>query len=117
MNDQAASEFAREWIEAWNAHDLERVLAHYDEDFEMSSPFVEPLAGEVSGRLRGKANIRRYWQTALKMVPDLRFELLEVFSGVGGLVIRYQGHKGPVAEVFRFGPSGKVASASAYYAP
>ena len=48
MTDQAASEFACEWIEAWNAHDLGRVLAHYDDDFEMSSPFIEALAGEAA---------------------------------------------------------------------
>jgi len=30
--------FAREWIAAWNAHDLERVLAHYSPDIQLSSP-------------------------------------------------------------------------------
>jgi len=24
-----AARFAREWIAAWNSHDLERVLSHY----------------------------------------------------------------------------------------
>ena len=39
--DQAFAErFAAEWVEAWNAHDLERVLSHYAEDFEMSSPYI-----------------------------------------------------------------------------
>ena len=115
MTESAASEFARDWIEAWNSHDLDRVLEHYDEDFEMSSPFIAAFAGEASGRLRGKPAIRRYWATALERVPDLRFELVEVLSGVHSLVIRYRGHKGPVAEVFRFGSSGKVVSASAHY--
>ena len=27
--------FAAEWIAAWNSHDLERILAHYTDDFEM----------------------------------------------------------------------------------
>jgi len=116
MTDLTANEFARDWIEAWNSHDLDRVLAHYDEDFEMRSPFIAAFAGESSGRLRGKPQIRRYWEIALKRVPNLRFELLEVFSGVHSLVIRYRGHKGLVAEMFSFGPSGKVISASAHYA-
>ena len=34
----ASRRFAAEWIEAWNAHDLERILAHYADDFEMASP-------------------------------------------------------------------------------
>ncbi len=116
MAEFTPSVFAREWIEAWNAHDVDRVLAHYEDDFEMSSPFIAAFTGVASGRLRGKAEIRRYWKIALERVPDLRFELLEVFSGVRSLVIRYRGHKGPVAEVFHFGPSGKVTAASAHYA-
>lgn len=41
MIDSAWSqEFAREWIAAWNAHDLERILSHYTDDFEMSSPLI-----------------------------------------------------------------------------
>ena len=49
-----AQKFAREWVEAWNAHDLERVLSHYTHDFEMSSPFIAEFAGELSGTLKGK---------------------------------------------------------------
>ena len=33
-----AEEFARDWVESWNSHDLERMLAHYADDFEMTSP-------------------------------------------------------------------------------
>ena len=32
-----AHEFAREWIAAWNSHDLELILSHYADDFEMAS--------------------------------------------------------------------------------
>ena len=57
-----AKEFADEWIAAWNSHDLERVLSHYTDDFEMSSPLIIELMNEPSGTLKGKENIRRYWQ-------------------------------------------------------
>jgi len=33
-----AQEFAREWIEAWNSHNIDRILDHYSEDFEMTTP-------------------------------------------------------------------------------
>jgi len=33
-----ADHFAAEWIAAWNSHDLERILSHYTDNFEMSSP-------------------------------------------------------------------------------
>jgi hypothetical protein len=53
-----ADRFAEEWIAAWNAHDLPRVLSHYDDDFEMASPLIVAIAGEPSGVLRGKKSWR-----------------------------------------------------------
>jgi len=54
MHPEFAKQFAREWVEAWNDQDLDRVLAQYAEDFEMSSPFIRQIAGAASGRLKGK---------------------------------------------------------------
>ena len=36
--DIDAQAFAEEWVAAWNAHDLERILAHYRDDFEIITP-------------------------------------------------------------------------------
>ena len=115
MNEVEAHYFAAEWIDAWNARDLDRILAHYAEHFEMSSPYIARIAGEESGRLHGKPAVRAYWAKALQLIPRLRFQLVEVLVGVDSMVIHYRGHKGPVAEVLRFGANGKVVSASAHY--
>lgn len=40
IDSNRAQEFAAEWIAAWNSHDLERILSHYAEDFEMASPLI-----------------------------------------------------------------------------
>lgn len=111
-----AERFAKEWVEAWNAHDLDRVLAHYEDDFEMSSPIIRSLVGEASGTLKGKPAIRAYWAKALAAIPDLRFELVTVLAGVNSVTVYYKGHRGLVAEVFQFGATGKVSRASAHYA-
>ncbi|WP_226860359.1 hypothetical protein [Acidithiobacillus thiooxidans] len=55
MDKAFAEHFAADWIASWNAHDLERVMSHYDDDFEMSSPVIVQVTGEPSGMLRGKA--------------------------------------------------------------
>jgi ketosteroid isomerase-like protein len=34
LTQTTAEAFASEWIEAWNSHDLDRILAHYSDDFE-----------------------------------------------------------------------------------
>ena len=35
MEKGFAERFAKEWVAAWNSHDLERVLEHYEDDFEI----------------------------------------------------------------------------------
>jgi hypothetical protein len=118
MIDQAFAEhFAADWVEAWNAHDLERILAHYSDDFEMSSPVIVQVAGEPSGTLRGKQAVGAYWRKALQLIPDLHFELLSVLVGVGSITLYYRGARGRLAaEVFHFGPDRKVVTAFAHYA-
>lgn len=110
-----AHRFAAEWISAWNSHDLERILSHYDEAFLVSSPLIAEITGEPSGKLCGKAAIGKYWAVALKLVPNLRFELNEVLAGVDSVIVRYRCYGSPIAEVFRFTPAGKVLSAAAHY--
>ena len=113
---EEARTFAQEWVEAWNAHDLERVLSHYTEDFQMSSPFIVGFAGEGSGTLKGKAAVAVYWRAAFERFPDLHFELLEVFTGVSTIVIYYKSVLDKrTTEVFFFDESGKVFKAFAHY--
>jgi SnoaL-like domain len=112
-----AERFAEEWIASWNAHDLPRILSHYEDDFEMASPRIVEITGEPSGVLRGKARIGAYWEKALRLIPDLRFEKLAVFVGVRSLAIHYRNQAGRLAvETFEIGDSGRVARAAAHYA-
>jgi ketosteroid isomerase-like protein len=85
-----AEAFAREWVAEWNAHDLERVLARYTDDFEMTSPLIVERMGISSGRLKGKDAIRSYWGQGLATMPQLRFELLDVMVGVNSVAIMYK---------------------------
>lgn len=112
-----AESFAAEWIAAWNSRDLDRILSHYSDDFEFSSPFVPEVAGEPSGRLVGQAAIRAYWEKALARRADLRFESMSVLVGVGSIVILYSRHDGRVgAEQFEIDSGGKVVRSCAHNA-
>jgi ketosteroid isomerase-like protein len=117
MLTQAEAEtFASEWIEAWNSHDLDRILAHYSEDFEFSSPFVVRIAGEPSGRLRGKKLVGAYWAKALARIHELRFKRGSVLWGVNSIVINYERQDGRLAsEWFELGENGKVIRSAAHY--
>ena len=115
LTREFALRFAEEWIASWNSHDLERILSHFTDDFEMSSPVIVEFMGEPSGTLKGKDAVREYWAKALVRVPDMQFELLEVYAGAGSVVIRYRGPRGPSAEAFWFNAEGKVYRAAAHY--
>lgn len=115
ISQEFAAAFAQEWVSAWNAHDLERILAHYADDFEMSSPVIAQIMNEPSGRLRGKAAIRAYWAKALAAHPDLHFERIDTFAGANSVTVLYRGHRGTSAEVFWFDDRGLVYRAAAHY--
>jgi ketosteroid isomerase-like protein len=117
LNAEQAREFADDWIESWNSHDLERILSHYEDDFEMSSPVIVESMGVASGRLKGKEQIAIYWGRALERYPDLHFEKLHVLVGAGSVTIIYNGVRGLSAEVFHFSESGRVFAACAHYLP
>lgn len=111
----AACAFAEGWIDAWNAHDLDAVLAHYSDDFEFSSPLVIQVAGEPTGTLKGKTAIQAYWRAALACVPTLRFDLVDVLTGVDCLTILYRGHRGLAAELFELDANGRAVRGRALY--
>lgn len=115
LDRKFAEHFAAAGIAAWNSHDLEQILAHYTDDFEMSSPVIAQIAGEPSGKLKGKKAIDTYWARALELQPTLRFELSEVLVGAGSVTLCYLGPRGKSAEVFFFDDEGMVIKAAAHY--
>lgn len=116
IDKKFAEYFAKDWIDSWNSHDLEGILSHYSDQFEMSSPAIVQVARESSGMLRGRESVGAYWAKALQLVPDLRFELLSILTGVNSITLYYKGPRGLAAEVFHFGPDKKVERSFAHYA-
>jgi hypothetical protein len=116
ISKEYATRFADEWIGAWNSHDLARILSHYADNFEMSTPFIAKLMGITSGTLKGKEAVGAYWKRGLEKIPDLHFELIEVFSGTDSICICYKSVLGLRAvEWLQFDSTGKVSKSMAYY--
>jgi ketosteroid isomerase-like protein len=115
MDAKFATKFAADWINAWNKADLSGVLAHYTEDFEMSSPYIQTVFGEPSGMLVGKERVRAYWQMMLTKFGTPRMELVDVFTGAGSVAIEYRNRGRKGVEIFFFNESGLVTRAAAHY--
>jgi hypothetical protein len=95
--------FADAWAAAWNAHDIEAVLAHFHDDATSSSPFAALVLPESQGRLIGTAAIRDYWTIGIARIPDLHFTIDAVFVGIDCIVIAYLNQRqARVSEVLKF---------------
>ena len=112
-----AEKFAREWVDAWNEHDLERIFLPYADDFEMTSPLIVERMNVPDGRLKGKSAVRLYWSQGLALTPNLRFELQSVIVGVNSLAVLYRSvtARRSVIELFEFDEHRKVVRAQALY--
>lgn len=111
-----ARRFAREWVQAWNDHDLDAILSHYAEDVVFHSPRIRVVTKRDVDFLFGKAELRAYWGQALSLLRDLFFEVDQVLVGSDALTILYTNERSQyVGETFIFNDAGKVArSVSAY---
>src|ERR1700754_3711938 len=88
--------FGSEWVEAWNSRDLERVLALYSEDTEMTSPHIPALGFAEGGTVHGKEALRAYWSKGMSMpiASNLHFTLIDTFVSPDSIVVFYENERG-----------------------
>ena len=116
MTKEEAWNLARHWVSAWNAHDLDLIMTHYDDAIELTSPVAAQLLGTSDGRVVGKANLRAYFQRGLEAYPQLHFRLDNVLWGINSVVLYYTNQKGThSAEFMEFSANGKVTRVTAHY--
>lgn len=114
MTKDEAWDLANDWVAAWNAHDLDRIMNHYDDAVELISPVAVQLLG--APEVVGKANLRAYFQRGLEAYPELRFHLEDVLWGLNSVVLYYKNQKGThTAEFMELSATGKVARVLAHY--
>jgi hypothetical protein len=116
MTKEEAWNLASHWIAAWNAHDLDSIMTHYEDAIELTSPVAAQLLGTSLGKVIGKANLRAYFQRGLEAYPELQFRLEQVLWGVNSVVLYYTNQKGTrVAEFMEVSAAGQVVRVVANY--
>jgi predicted ester cyclase len=107
---------ANHWVAAWNAHDLDSIMTHYDDAVELTSPVAAQLLGTSDGKVAGKANLRSYFQRGLEAYPALQFHIEDVLWGINSVVLYYTNQKGTRSgEFMELSASGKVVRVVAHY--
>jgi ketosteroid isomerase-like protein len=117
MNISNARQIAEDWVAAWNARDLERILSHYAEDVVFFSPSVVTRYGEPTGALHGKHALREHFRRGLETFgANVRFTIIDVLSGINGYTVYYFRENGAaVVDTVVVDTSGKGVLVHAHY--
>jgi hypothetical protein len=76
MNKEETNEqIAQQWFAAFNEHNLEKLLALYDDNARHYSPKLKIRQPETKGWIVGKDALRAWWQDAFDRLPTLHYEL------------------------------------------
>jgi len=111
------TDFANEWINAWNSHDLEAIMEHYCEEIDFTSPIIQQMGIHEAGKISHKNDLRKYFSKGLEKYPDLHFELYHELAGLSSVVLFYRSINDLLsAEYMELNAEGKIAKVSAHYA-
>jgi len=108
--------FAADWIDAFNARDMDRILSHYTDDVRLYSPRVKATLGGGVPCVEGKAALRAYFARGLARSPALRFTLDKIYPGEGSVVFRIRANEGREgSEMMVFAEGGLVREVRAHW--
>lgn len=92
MSSEQNKSIALKWFEAFNTHDLERLLALYDDKAQHYSPKLKIRKPETLGLIKGKAALRDWWKDAFDRLPSLRYEVIKLTADDGQVFMEYIRH-------------------------
>ena len=73
MKDNNLSSIHR-WFEAFNTKNIELLLSLYHDHAEHFSPKLKIRKPETEGWIRGKDQLRAWWQDAFDRMPELHYQ-------------------------------------------
>jgi hypothetical protein len=92
MNDARLTEIAKQWFEAFNAHDLEQLLSLYADEAQHFSPKLRDRKPETKGFISGKKELGRWWADAFGRLPSLHYEIKRFTPSENRVFMEYVRH-------------------------
>jgi ketosteroid isomerase-like protein len=89
MSEQVIS-IARHWFQAFNEHDLEKLLSLYKEDAQHFSPKLKVRQPQTQGLITGKDALREWWKDSFERLPSLRYEPLRYTANDQRVFMEYR---------------------------
>jgi ketosteroid isomerase-like protein len=89
MSAQNNKQIATKWFEAFNAHDLEKLLSLYNDNAQHYSPKLKIRMPETQGLIKGKQALREWWQDAFDRLPTLQYEVVKLTADEDQVFMEY----------------------------
>lgn len=119
MTVQDNEHIALLWLEAFNAHDLEKLLSLYDDQAQHFSPRLKQRRPETNGMVTGKDALRDWWREAFERLPDLHYAVTRLTANTERVFMEYIRQVGSepdmeIAELLEIS-SGRIIASRVYY--
>ena len=92
MSAQNNKQIAINWFEAFNEHDLEKLLSLYDDNAQHYSPKLKVRMPETLGLIKGKHALREWWKDAFDRLPSLQYEVIKLTADEEQVFMEYTRH-------------------------
>lgn len=110
---------AGRWLACFDRRDLDGLLALYADDATHTSPKIRVRHPETGGLLRGKAQMRAWWQDSFDRLPTMRYVPTAITADRERVFMEYMRHVDgepdlPVAEVLEV-RDGLIRASSVFH--
>jgi predicted SnoaL-like aldol condensation-catalyzing enzyme len=89
MTPEKNLSIAHLWFEAFNAHNLEKLLSLYDDDAQHFSPKLKIRHPETNGFVTGKEALRNWWRDSFERIPTLHYKVTSLTSNSDRVFMEY----------------------------
>lgn len=89
MSAEKNLSIAHLWFEAFNAHNLEKLLSLYDDEAQHFSPKLKIRHPETNGLVIGKDALRSWWQDAFDRLPSLHYKVTSLTANSDRVFMEY----------------------------
>ncbi len=89
MVTQKNLSIAHAWFDAFNSHNLEKLLSLYDEDAEHFSPKLKLRHPETNGLVTGKDALRQWWEDSFNRLPSLQYKVTSLTANSERVFMEY----------------------------
>ena len=92
MTAEHCKHIAQVWMDAFNTHDVEKLLYLYADNAVHFSPKLAERKPETNGLIKGKAALRDWWSDAFLRLPTLNYSPIKFIAEKDCIFMEYMRH-------------------------